>query len=46
MAVFTVGVTILGLWAIDGIRPTQWDIVGVLAALTGMSIIVFQPRLS
>ena len=32
------------LWAIDGIRPSVWDIVGVLVSLTGMAIIMFAPR--
>lgn len=41
-----IGVAILWLWAVDGIRPTPWDIAGVLVALTGMGIIIFQPRLS
>ena len=30
-------------WAVDGIRPTLWDVAGVLAALAGMAIIMFQP---
>lgn len=39
-----VGVAICWLWAVDGIRPTAWDIVGVLVALAGMAIIMFAPR--
>jgi small multidrug resistance family-3 protein len=35
---------ILWLWGVDGIRPTGWDIVGSLVALTGMAIIMFAPR--
>lgn len=38
-----IGVAILWLWAVDGIRPTPWDVAGVLVALTGMGIIIFQP---
>ena len=34
----------LWLWAIDGIRPTSWDIVGAVVALLGMAIIMFAPR--
>ena len=34
---------ILWLWAIDGIRPTTWDIVGSGVALLGMAIIMFSP---
>ncbi|MDA9555973.1 YnfA family protein [Vibrio sp.] len=37
-------VAILWLWAVDGIRPTLWDIVGVSVALFGMAIIMFAPR--
>ncbi len=39
-----IGVAIMWLWVVDGIRPTPWDIVGVLVALAGMSIIMFQPH--
>jgi len=35
---------ILWLWAVDGIRPTPWDIVGSTVALIGMAIIMFAPR--
>lgn len=37
-------VAILWLWAVDGIRPTTWDVVGSLVALAGMAIIMFGPR--
>lgn len=37
-------VAILWLWILDGIRPTLWDIVGVMVALLGMAIIMFAPR--
>lgn len=37
-------VAILWLWAVDGIRPTAWDIVGSVVALVGMAIIMFSPR--
>lgn len=37
-------VAILWLWVIDGIRPTEWDIVGSLIALIGMAVIIFSPR--
>ena len=39
-----IGAAILWLWAVDGVRPTPWDIAGVLVALAGMGIIMFQPR--
>ncbi|BBG29036.1 YnfA family protein [Zymobacter palmae] len=39
-----IGVALLWLWGVDGIRPSVWDIAGVLVALAGMGIIVCQPR--
>lgn len=33
-------VAICWLWAVDGIKPNAWDIVGSVVALTGMAIIV------
>ncbi len=39
-----IGVAILWLWAVDGIRPTVWDALGSAVALAGMAIIVFAPR--
>jgi len=35
---------ILWLWAVDGIRPTIWDVAGSTVALIGMAIIMFAPR--
>lgn len=35
---------ILWLWAVDGIRPTVWDVAGSMVALGGMAIIMFGPR--
>jgi len=32
------------LWAGGGVRPTAWDVAGVAVALTGMGIIMLQPR--
>lgn len=32
------------LWAVDGVRPSLWDVAGVLVSLTGMAIIMFAPR--
>ena len=37
-------VAILWLWAIDGVRPTVWDIAGALVSLMGMAIITFAPK--
>lgn len=39
-----IGAAIAWLWAVDGIRPTPWDLVGAAVALVGMAIIVLQPR--
>lgn len=39
-----ISVAILWLWSVDGIRPTAWDLVGAVVALTGMAIIMFAPR--
>ena len=39
-------VAISWLWAVDGIKPTWWDIVGVSVALIGMAIIIFAPQRS
>lgn len=35
---------ILWLWAVDGIRPTAWDLTGGAVAIGGMAIIMFAPR--
>jgi small multidrug resistance family-3 protein len=35
---------ILWLWAVEGIRPTVWDMIGSGVALLGMAIIMFAPR--
>lgn len=37
-------VAVLWLWAIDGVRPTVWDVAGSLIALIGMGVIMFAPR--
>ena len=37
-------VAMVWLWLVDGIKPTAWDIVGSLVALSGMAIIMFAPR--
>ncbi|RQO61691.1 YnfA family protein [Variovorax sp. KBW07] len=39
-----IGVAIAWLWAVDGIRPTPWDVAGVAVCLAGMGLIAFQPR--
>lgn len=39
-----VAVALGWLWAVDGIRPDRWDLLGGSLALVGMSIIAFAPR--
>lgn len=39
-----VATAIAWLWAIDGVRPSAWDVVGSLVAISGMAIIMFAPR--
>jgi small multidrug resistance family-3 protein len=40
-----VAVAILWLWGVEQLRPTLWDLAGVVVTLAGMSIIAFQPRI-
>jgi small multidrug resistance family-3 protein len=35
---------VLWLWAVDGVRPTWWDLLGATVTLVGMAIIMFAPR--
>ena len=39
-----IGAAIAWLWAVDGVRPTTWDVAGGAVALAGMAIIAFQPH--
>ena len=39
-----IGVALLWLWGVDGVRPTGWDLAEAGIALAGMAIIAFQPR--
>lgn len=32
------------LWAVDGVRPDRWDVVGGLVCIVGAGIILFGPR--
>lgn len=38
-----ISVALFWLWAVEGIRPTSWDMAGVACALIGMGLIAFQP---
>ncbi|MBF4990822.1 YnfA family protein [Methylophilus sp. QUAN] len=39
-----IGVAIIWLWLVDGIKPTGWDMLGVVVAMLGMAIIMCAPR--
>ena len=39
-----IAVALAWLWAVDGVRPSAWDMAGVTVSLAGMAIIAFQPR--
>ena len=39
-----VAAAILWLWAVEGVRPDRWDVVGALLMLTGTAVILFGPR--
>ena len=38
-----IAVALAWLWAVDGVQPTRWDVVGVAVSLAGMALIAFQP---
>jgi small multidrug resistance family-3 protein len=37
-------VALAWLWAVDGVRPSPWDVLGAAITLAGMAIIAFAPR--
>jgi small multidrug resistance family-3 protein len=39
-----VAMAVFWLWAINGVRPDRWDLVGAAVTLIGMAIIMFAPR--
>lgn len=39
-----IGAALVWLWAVDGVRPSAWDVAGGAVALLGMALIAFQPR--
>lgn len=39
-----VATALLWLWAVDGVRPDRWDLIGAAVTLIGMAIIVFPSR--
>lgn len=39
-----IGMALLWLWTVDGVRPDRWDIAGAAVCVAGMAIIYFAPR--
>ena len=39
-----IGVAIIWLWLVDGLKPTRWDLLGAGVAVLGMVIIILGPR--
>lgn len=39
-----ISVALAWLWAVDGVRPTAWDVAGVALSLAGMGLIIYQPK--
>lgn len=39
-----ISVALAWLWAVDGVRPTAWDVAGVSLSLAGMGLIIYQPK--
>jgi len=36
--------TLAWLWAVEGVRPDRWDLIGVCICLVGAGVILFGPR--
>ena len=39
-----ISIALAWLWAVDGVRPTAWDVAGVALSLAGMGLIIYQPK--
>jgi small multidrug resistance family-3 protein len=39
-----VGASLFWLWAVEGLRPDRWDVMGAAVCLAGAAIILFGPR--
>lgn len=35
---------LLWLWAVDGVRPDRWDLIGIALALAGTGVILLAPH--
>jgi len=39
-----IAASLVWLWAVEGMRPDRWDLVGATVCLIGAAIIIFPPR--
>ena len=39
-----IAASLLWLWAIEGVRPDRWDLLGATICLAGAALILFGPR--
>ena len=39
-----VAASLLWLWAVEGVRPDRWDLLGAAVVLAGAAVILFGPR--
>lgn len=39
-----ISVALVWLWLVDGVKPSGWDMAGVVVCLLGAGLIAFQPR--
>ena len=39
-----IAASLLWLWAVEGIRPDRWDVIGTVFCLIGAALILFGPR--
>ena len=39
-----ISVALVWLWRVDGVKPSGWDMAGVVVCLLGAGLIAFQPR--
>lgn len=39
-----IAAALLWLWAMEGVRPDRWDLIGAAVCLIGAAIILFGPR--
>ncbi len=39
-----IAASLVWLWAVEGLRPDRWDLIGAAVCLTGAAIILFAPR--